>query len=98
MRLKRFKNLDWWLIGAVIALSIFGIICIGSATHINLGESQSTYYSQMVWVIIGICIMFAAAYVNIDFFAGLYKQIYVLNVLLLVAVLLIGHSANGATR
>lgn len=98
MRLKRFKNLDWWLIGAVIALSIFGIICIGSATHINLGESRSTYYSQMAWVVIGIFIMFAAAYVNIDFFAGLYKQIYVLNILLLVAVLLIGHSANGATR
>ena len=70
MDLKKFKNLDWWLICSVLALCIFGIICIGSATHINLGESRSTYYSQMVWVVIGLCIMFAAAYVNLDFFSG----------------------------
>lgn len=98
MDLKKLKNLDWWLICSVLALCIFGIICIGSATHINLGESRSTYYSQMAWVVIGLFIMFAAAYVNLDFFSGLYKQLYAVNILLLVAVLLIGRSANGATR
>lgn len=36
---KYLQNLDWWLVGAVCLLSLFGLICIASATRINLGES-----------------------------------------------------------
>ena len=98
IRLNKYKNLDWYLIIAVVALSIFGIICIGSATHINLGESRSTYYSQIVWVSVGVIIMFIVANVNLEFFSNFYKYIYIFNIILLVAVLLIGTEANGATR
>ena len=98
MNLKKIKNLDWYLICAVILLCIIGIISIGSATHINLGESTSTYYSQMLWVGVGLVIMLIAAFINIDFFSKLYIPIYIFNILLLVAVLLFGHSAKGATR
>ncbi len=98
MNLKKLKNIDWWLVCAAIILSVFGIICIGSATHINLGESRSMYYSQMVWVSIGVVIMLVVVYVNIDFFANFYKYIYFFNIALLLAVLLIGRSVNGAKR
>ena len=33
---KYLQNLDWWLVGAVCLLSLFGLICIASATRINL--------------------------------------------------------------
>ena len=45
----KFMNIDKWLVAAVCALCVFGIICVGSALHVNLGEDASSYYSQMVF-------------------------------------------------
>lgn len=95
---KYIQNLDWWLIAAVAAVSIFGIIVIGSATHINLGESKSLYYSQMVWFAIGLVIMIIMSRINLEFFSGITTPLYIFNLLLLIAVLLIGSRAKGATR
>ena len=99
MNIKRIlANLDFWLIGAVCILSVFGIICIGSATHINLGEDPSNYYSQMVWLGVGVVIMFLMLFVNYKFFSKYYLIIYGVNILMLIAVLLFGKNVNGATR
>lgn len=95
---KTFSSLDFWLIGAVCILCVFGIVCIGSATHINLGESASTYYSQIIWFAIGIVIMFAAVLVNYQFISQFYLGIYAANILLLILVLIAGRNVNGATR
>lgn len=99
MNIKRIlANLDFWLIGAVCILSVFGIICIGSATHVNLGEDPSNYYSQMVWLGVGVVIMFLMLFVNYKFFSKYYLIIYGVNILMLIAVLLFGKNVNGATR
>lgn len=95
---KQLLYLDYWLIIAVFILSIFGIICIGSATHINLGDSTSTYYSQIVWFIIGIFLMFFISMVDYNFFSQYWFIFYIINLLLLAVVLIIGTTTNGATR
>ena len=43
---KWLQNLDWYLIGAVCILAVFGIICIASALHFNLGEGTSEVYKR----------------------------------------------------
>ena len=45
----KIQNIDKWLIAAVCALTVFGIVCVGSALRINLGEDASGYYSQMIF-------------------------------------------------
>lgn len=95
---KQLHHLDYWLIVAVCALSIFGIICIGSATHINLGEDPSNFYTQIVWFIIGVFILFLVAMADLDFFIQFCQPLYVINLVMLVAVLFIGTEVNGATR
>lgn len=50
---KYLQNLDWWLVGAVCLLSLFGLICIASATRINLGESPANVIKQGVFFLIG---------------------------------------------
>ncbi len=95
---KQLSNLDFWLIGAICILCIFGIVCIGSATHINLGEDPGNFYKQMVWFAIGIGLMLAASVVDYTFFSQFYIFIYIINILLLLAVLLLGDNVNGATR
>ncbi len=98
MNKKLLQQLDYWLIGAVVLLSVFGIVCIGSATHINLGEDASTYYSQIIWFVTGIPIMLAASCVNYKFLSRYYLVFYGILLALLVAVLLFGRTVNNATR
>lgn len=94
----KFQNLDKWLVAAVCALSVFGIICIGSALHVNLGEDPSNYYSQMVFFASGLVIMFAVAFFDMDYLSRFDKALYIVNILLLVAVILVGSSSNNAVR
>lgn len=95
---KQLSNLDFWLIGAICILSIFGIICIGSATHINLGADPSNFYKQMVWFAIGLALMIVASLVDYEALSQFYVLFYILNIALLVAVLFLGKNTNGATR
>ena len=95
---KYFQNLDWWLIGAVCLLVCFSLICIASATHVNLGESSSNVIKHGVFFIIGFGLMVVAANVDYEYFSQFHIPIYIANILLLVAVLLIGVDNKGATR
>lgn len=99
MNIKKYlQNLDWWLVGAVCLLALFGLVCIASATRINLGESPANVIKQGVFLLIGIGLMIAAANVDYEYFSQFYIPLYIVNLLLLVAVLLIGSESNGATR
>ena len=99
MNIKRYlSNIDFLIVFCVIVLCIFGIICIGSATHINLGEDAGTYRSQIMWFIIGLAFMAAASFVNYESFARFTLFFYAVNIGLLVAVLKFGKSVNNATR
>lgn len=95
---KYIQNLDWWLVGAVCLLALFGLVCIASATRINLGESPSNVIKQGVFLLIGLVLMVAAANVDYEYFSQFYIPIYILNILLLLAVLFLGTNSNGATR
>lgn len=95
---KYIQNLDWWLVGAVCLLALFGLVCIASATRINLGESPSNVIKQGVFLLIGIVLMIVAANVDYEYFSQFYIPIYILNILLLLAVLFLGTNNKGATR
>ena len=97
---KFFANYDIWLVVAVIVLSIFGIICIGSAVHINQGEELGTFYKQIIFFILGIGIMVFMSLVDVDLWGNLYIPIYVFNLILLSIVLIIGigGDSHGASR
>lgn len=99
MDIKKYtQNLDWWLVGTVCLLALFGLVCIASATHVNLGESPSNVIKQGVFFLIGVVLMIVAANVDYEYFSQFYIPIYILNILLLLAVLLIGTDSKGATR
>lgn len=99
MDLKKYiQNLDYWLLGAVFILTMFGLVSIASATHINLGESPANVIKQGVFFLIGVGLMLVAANVDYEYFSQFYIPIYILNILLLLAVLVIGTDSKGATR
>lgn len=94
------RKLDWPLLLLVIAISLFGVVCIFAATGTPTDETaasflellsiQSTTYPrlQLVWIIIGLLAMCAMLYFSYEFLSNFSNIIYWANVLLLSAVLL----------
>ena len=66
---KYIQNIDWWLVGAVFLLVFFSLICIASATHVNLGESPSNVIKHGVFFLIGLGLMVVASNVDYEYFS-----------------------------
>ena len=99
MNLKRLLgNLDYSLVLAVCLLSIFGIICISSATHVNLGEDPGDFYMQIVFFAVGLILMVIVCMVDLNFMSQFVKIFFIINLILLLSVLIIGTEVNGAKR
>jgi rod shape determining protein RodA len=94
-----YRALDWKLILAALALSLIGILTILSAQYYAGSDYQRTYYlRKLLWL--GIALLGFIAVIHIPqrtFDAGAY-WIYGVSLVLLVAVLAIGHSRMGASR
>lgn len=87
----KFKNLDFKLIIAVIALTIIGIFVIGSA-------NESNQQKQIIGMILGVIVMGVMALVDYDFILHFHWIFYGLVIALLASVLLFGDNSGGATR
>ena len=96
----KWKKTEWLLAVLVIILSIIGIIAIGSATHIynNAGYSNE-FASQKIWFLIGIVFMILFSFIDYEMICKFYIPIYVFDLILLLAVLIIGkNSPSSVTR
>lgn len=87
----KFKNLDFKLIIAVVALTIIGIFVIGSA-------NESNQQKQIIGMILGVIVMGIMALVDYDFILHFHWIFYGLVIALLTSVLLFGDNSGGATR
>lgn len=97
MRLPRFtkpyhlKDYKFNLVVLVIALSILGVLAVGSAKEIYQSR-------QIAGLIIGIIAMVIVSLIDYVWVLNFYWIIYGFVVLILGAVLVIGDKVNGATR
>jgi len=96
---RKLLSFDYLMLILVVALSIFGIIVVGSATRIYQGVSPDEYERQKLWFGTGLFLLFVAAFIDYRFIAKFYIVIYVLNIGLLLAVLLVGtQMQSGVSR
>ncbi|KXL54055.1 lipid II flippase FtsW [Anaerotignum neopropionicum] len=95
---KYFQNYDYLLLGAVAILTLFGLLSIASATHVNLGESTAFVVKQGAFFIMGIILMVFAANIDYEYFSQFHIPLYCINLLLLLTVLFLGTGAKGAVR
>lgn len=98
---KRFlKRLDYPLLAASLAIIIYSLIIISSATHINNPSEERFWFVQRQGLFALINIVLAALFLNFDY-RGLQqygKKLYIFNLLMLLAVMFFGHAALGAQR
>lgn len=99
--LKRMlRNLDWWLIGAVLLLMATGLVLIDSATHSFAVSTGKAWHVQRQAMFMAVGILGVAFSLLIDYrvLKNYATRLYIFNILLLLAVMLFGHTQLGAQR
>ena len=98
---KRFlRRLDFELLFASLGIVIYSLVMISSATHVNTSGEERFWFVQRQGLFAIIDIAFAVLFMNFDY-RGLQqygKKFYIFNLIMLLAVMLVGHSALGAQR
>lgn len=94
------KRLDYVLLFAVLALTAIGITLIGSATHINVVSEDRYWYvqRQSLFALLNIMFIFFSLRFDYRLLEDMSKKLYMFNLLMLLAVMFVGHSALGAQR
>jgi len=97
--LLNYRELDWQLIGAVLLLSLIGIMLIMSAQfHADSEYNQNYYLRQLVWLAIALVVFMVIIHLPLRLFdVGAY-MIFILALILLVIVLMVGSSKLGGAR
>lgn len=97
---RLLRNLDFVLILVILALIVVSLIFIGSATHINTPSEDRYWYVQRqgIFAVINMVLIFALLHMDYKSIARYANVLYVINLLMLLAVMFVGQSALGAQR
>lgn len=87
-------HIDAPLLGILIITSALGLLILYSAND----EQMNLVYDQLEHLCIGFAVMIAVAQIPPDWLRSIGPPLYALSGFLLVLVLLVGSSSNGATR
>ena len=90
-RQYKIRNYDFKLILFVILLSIIGYLAVGSA-------KESVQDKQLYGILVGIVIMVVLSLIDYSHYLFFYWGFYILNIILLSAVLIFGREVNGSKR
>ncbi len=90
-----FQGFDVWLFGCAITLSAMGLVTMYTY------QGENTFYNrQLVWLLLGILVMFLASIPDYRMFrighSGFY--LYIISIVLLILLLFFGDVALGAQR
>lgn len=96
---RMFRNLDYLFIFVVILL-LGGSLLVMSTASISVKSIHPYFYlkQQMVWIATGLGLLVALVAIDYHFFRKMSWWLYLLNLGLLIAVLLVGNEAKGAAR
>lgn len=90
------REFDWFLFIVTIALSVFGIVMIYSATR-TLG-SNTNVIVQSSALIIGCAVMLVICFFDYEQLQNLVKPIYIFAIIILLLVLVFGVSGDWGAR
>ena len=91
LRQYKLKDYNFRLILWLITLSTIGILLVGSA-------ESSLQTKQILGVGLGVFAMVVVSFIDFSWILHFYWVIYAFNILLLLMVYILPHSAGGATR
>lgn len=100
MKKRYWRRTDFMLIAATAGIIIMSLVIIGSATHINTPSEERYWFVQRQGIFALVNVALAAFLMNFDYkiLQSYGNKLYLFNLVLLVAVMLVGQSALGAQR
>jgi len=85
------------MVGLVFLIALFGLAAVYSATYTVRGPSP-LYYKQIVWISIGMVVMFLALIPDYHTVGRYAYILYALSLVLLLLVMIMGKTGMGAQR
>jgi rod shape determining protein RodA len=94
------RTWDWLLVLATFALTGLGVVLVWAATEAQLretGQNPHAYLEKAIlWSVLGVVLMFVTASIDYRWYRRWTPAIYGASLALLLAVLAVGTSVNGA--
>jgi len=98
---KLWRNFDFLLLAATLALVGLGVAMIYSATYPTGavgGLLDRPFIRQLIFAALGLCLTFLVAGIDYHFLGDIQRPIYAVAILSLAAVFIIGRVFHGAQR
>lgn len=95
-RYRSIRDLDWSLIIIALVICSLGVLQIYSATHDT--KFKDAWWKQIVWIVLAVGTMYAAASVDYRTLLGQVPLIYGLSIASLIATIAVGKLVFGARR
>jgi rod shape determining protein RodA len=92
-----YKSFNWVMVGAALALGLFGVLCIHSA-DLHDADASGEWRKQLIYLGIGVLVMSIFASLDYHRLQRWAFGLYIGNMLLLGLVMVGGRSALGAQR
>lgn len=94
-----WRHFDFWLLGAVALLIIFGVAMIRSTTLTSLDTGiQALPVKQIQYTLLGVIILFIVSTIDYRLWGTTADTIYVVLIVLLLIVEILGVTSFGANR
>lgn len=95
-----WRHFDFWLLGAVVVLTLFGITMIRSAVagNIELTTETNLVNRQFTFAIIGIILMFAIAGIDYHYWSSVHGLLYTITFIALMVLNVIAAAVFGSAR
>jgi rod shape determining protein RodA len=94
---RLLSNVPWGMVALIIGIALIGLSAVYSATYTPSGPS-SLFTKQVIWVCLGIMVMFAALIPDYHTVGRYAYVVYALSIFFLILVALIGRTGMGAQR
>ncbi|MEN6414488.1 MAG: rod shape-determining protein RodA [Veillonellales bacterium] len=97
---RLLRNLDYVTIVMTGLLILISLVIIGSATHVNAPSEDRYWYVQRqgIFAVVNIFIIFVMLHFDYRSLGRVANILYGINLVMLLAVMLVGQSALGAQR
>jgi rod shape determining protein RodA len=95
-----WRHFDFWLLGAVVVLTLFGITMIRSAVagNIELTGETNLVNRQFIFALAGIVLMFAVAGIDYHYWASVHGLMYLVTFIALLILNVIAAAVFGSAR
>src|SRR5512136_2456985 len=99
MSKTNWRHFDFWLFGAVVLMTIFGITMIRSAVARNIELEAANYAQrQLIFAVLGFIVVFVVTFIDYHLWASISRPMYILTAVFLAALTIAGQALYGSAR